>query len=97
MRVILATLEEYNCAQRKLAWFSRHGNHLYFNVGGSYRGLHTSYHEDGNVFITDPAREETRFINKILPLDQFRGWHQFGTIMFMNIKNSRELRWLKNE
>ena len=79
MRAIIATLESLNGSQRKLAWFARQGKGLYFDIGASFTGSHTSYHVDGNTFRTSPATNfRPRFQGKYVPLDQFRGWRQLG-------------------
>lgn len=82
MRGILATKQYMGGAQRKLAWFKRHPNGLYFEVGGLFQGSHTSYHLDGNIFRTSPATEgRARPQGKRVPLDGFRGWYQLGFSM----------------
>lgn len=79
MRAIIGTLESLDGSQRKLAWFARHGRGLYFDIGASFVGSHTSYHVDGNTFCTSPATDfRPRFQGKYVPLDQFHGWRQLG-------------------
>lgn len=81
-RVIFATQKKYSGCQKKLAWFSKHGNDLYFDVGGFFMGSHTSYHRDGNIFRTSPAtKNQPRFIGNHLPLKNFEGWYQLGATM----------------
>lgn len=82
MRATLATREDIGGAQRKLAWFALQGRGLYFEVGSPLFGSHTSYHVDGNVFRTSPATQgRPRFQGRQIPLNEFRGWHQFGIAM----------------
>lgn len=82
MRATLSTREEVAGAKRKLAWFALKGRGLYFEVGSPVFGSHTSYHVDGNVFRTSPATQgRPRFQGRQLPLNDFRGWHQFGIAM----------------
>ena len=74
MRATLVTREEIEGAKRKLAWFAKTSRGLYFEVGGFFRGSHTSYHVDGNVFRTNPATQgQPRFQGTYLPLEEFRG------------------------
>ena len=79
MRATIATLESLNGFQRKLAWFARQGRGLYFDIGASFDGSHTSYHVDGNTFRTSPATNfRPRLQGKYVPFDDFRGWRQLG-------------------
>lgn len=89
-RVIFATQQEYAGCQRKLAWFSKHGNDLYFEIAGFFVGSHTSYHRDGNIFRTSPATEnQPQFIGKNLPLKDFTGWYQLGAGMVQKVALSK--------
>src|SRR6266568_3203883 len=82
MRATIATLECFSGTQRKLAWFARQGRGLYFEVGASFTGSHTSYHVDGNMFRTSPATDlRPRFQGQYVPLDQFCGWVGLGFAM----------------
>lgn len=79
MRAVIATHESLGGLQRKLAWFARHGKGLYFDIGASFCGSHTSYHMEGNMFRTSPATGfRARFQGKYVPLNLFRGCHQLG-------------------
>lgn len=79
MKVILATEEEYDGAQRKLGWFMLLPNGLYFDMGLLRFGSHTSYHIDGNVFRTSPATGGRATLQgRHVRLDEFNGWHQLG-------------------
>jgi hypothetical protein len=78
----LVSTDAVSGEKRKLAWFALHGNGLYFEASGLLWGSHTSYHVDGNVFRTSPATGgRPRFHGKQLPLGQFTGWHQLGSVM----------------
>lgn len=82
MRATLSTKEEYDGQKRKLAWFTREGKGLYFEIGSFFLGSHTSYHVDGNVFRTSPATSSRpRFQGLYTPLDKFCGWVQLGISM----------------
>lgn len=70
MRAVITTHESIGGMPRKLAWFARHGKGLYFDIGSSFYGSHTSYHVDGNIFRTSPATGlRPRFQGKYMPLD----------------------------
>jgi hypothetical protein len=95
MRATLSTKEEYNGQKRKLAWFTREGKGLYFEVGSFFLGSHTSYHVDGNVFRTSPATySRPRFQGLYTPLDKFSGWVQLGITMVSKdrINNNQPLK-----
>ena len=80
MRATIATQEYYGGCQRKLAWFSRQGNHLYFESAQLLWGAHTSYHADGTVWRTNPATlGRARFQGRLIPINQLKGWVQMGT------------------
>ena len=90
MRATLVTHEEIGGAKRKLAWFALHGHGLYHEVGGLFLGSHTSCHVDGNVFRTSPATGgRPRFQGTMLPLAEFVGWHQLGTVMIQKQRLSQ--------
>jgi len=81
-RATLLTQNAIAGVQRKLAWFDLRPRGLYFDVGGLLFGSHMSYHVDGNVFRTSPATfGKAIFQERMIPLNKFRGWHQFGTAM----------------
>ena len=87
MRIIIATQEDYGGSQRKLAWFDYRPNGLYFDVGGSFLGTHTSYHRDGNIFRTSQATaNKPKFLGTHIELDNFRGWYQLGIVMIVKEK-----------
>ena len=87
MRMIVATQEGYGGSQRKIAWFEYRTNGLYFDVGGSLLGTHTSYHRDGNIFRTSPATaNKPKFQGTHVELDNFRGWYQLGVAMIAKEK-----------
>lgn len=78
-KLILATKQKIAGSQRKLAWFSRQKNGLYFETPGFFMGSHTSYHKDGNVFRTSPLTQNKPFLSeRRIPLDDFQGWYQLG-------------------
>lgn len=78
------TKREYRGCQRKLAWFKRYKNGVYFDVFGFFMGTHTSYHQDGRIFRTSPAfNYKAEKVGKYLPLDDFKGWRQMGTSMIL--------------
>ncbi|MBI2595024.1 MAG: hypothetical protein HYW38_02085 [Candidatus Colwellbacteria bacterium] len=82
MRAVIATKEKLSGQQRKLGWFSRQGQDLYFDFCGIFWGSHTSYHQDGNIFRTSPAtRNRPELVDRHLPLKNFAGWYQLGTGM----------------
>ncbi len=81
-KLYLITKQRYANSQRKIAFFSKQRNGLYFEVGGFFIGSHTSYHKDGNIFRTSPATGKRPVISgNHLPLDKFMGWFQLGTSM----------------
>jgi hypothetical protein len=83
-KLYLVTKGEYGGRRRKLAFFSRQPNDLYCDFGGLFMGSHLSYHRDGNVFRTSPATENRpRLVNRVLPLEEFKGWYQLGTAMIL--------------
>jgi len=87
MRMIVATKEGYGGSQRKVAWFDYRPNGLYFDLGGSLFGTHTSYHRDGNVFRTSPATgNKPKFQGTHIELGNFRGWYQLGVAMISKEK-----------
>lgn len=78
-KLILATKQKISDSQRKLAWFSRQKNGLYFEVAGFFMGSHTSYHKDGNVFRTSPLTQKKAVLSqRHIPLADFKGWYQLG-------------------
>lgn len=79
-RIFLVTKNKHNGCQRKIAWFSKHKNDLYFEVFGFIKGSHISYHKDGSIWRTSPAVKKNK-IGQYLPLDQFKGGYQLGTSM----------------
>lgn len=79
-RIFLVTKKKYEGCQRKLTWFSKHGNDLYYEVFGFLMGSHISYHKDGSIWRTSPATKKCK-IGQYLPLDDFKGWYQLGTSM----------------
>ena len=80
LRATLATQEYYGECQRKLAWFSRTGNDVYFETSQLLWGSHTSYHKDGSVWRTNPATGgRPRFRGRQIPIAQLTGWVQIGT------------------
>jgi hypothetical protein len=79
-KIFLVTENKYGGCQRKLAWFSKHKNDLYFEVLAFLMGSHISYHKDGSIWRTNPATKKDK-IGQYLPLDKFRGWYQLGTSM----------------
>jgi len=84
MRATIATTEEVDGCQRKIAWFNHTPNGIYFEAGQFFMGSHTSYHVDGNVFRTSPATlDRPRFQGRYLPLNNFKGWYQAGVSMIM--------------
>jgi hypothetical protein len=83
-RIVIATKQSIEGAQRKLAWFSLHKNDLYFEMAGMLGGSHCSYHRDGRLFRTSPATERhANLIATHLPLPQFEGWHRLGLGMVL--------------
>jgi hypothetical protein len=88
MRILIATKQEIAGFQRKLAWFSFHGDDLYFEIAGMLDGSHTSYHRDGKLFRTSPATQcRATLFGKYLPLSHFQGLYKLG--MGMLLKSSR--------
>ena len=82
MRGAISTQEEYGGCQRKLVWFSRHANGIYFEAANLTRGVHTSLHKDGRVWRTSPATGgRARFKGYQVPVAQLQGWIQMGTSM----------------
>jgi len=79
-RFFLVTKKKYESCQRKLAWFSKHKEGLYFEVFTFLMGSHISYHKDGAIWRTSPAIKKKK-IGQYLPLDDFKGWYQLGTSM----------------
>ncbi|MFB0502056.1 MAG: hypothetical protein ACETVP_06245 [Candidatus Bathyarchaeia archaeon] len=85
-QVCLVTKREYQGCQRKLAWFKKYQNGIYFDIFGFFMGSHTSYHRDGRIFRTSHASDyQTRkeYLGKYLPLDDFKEWYQLGTSMIL--------------
>jgi hypothetical protein len=81
-KVYVVSKQKYTNTQRKIAFFSRQPNGLYFEVGGFFMGSHTSYHKDGNIFRTSPATgNKARKRGVHIPLKKFKGWYQLGTAM----------------
>ena len=81
-KLYLITKQKVANAQRKLAFFSKQPKGLYFEVGGFFIGSHTSYHCDGNIFMTSPAtNNKPRFQGRYLAFDKFEGCYQLGTSM----------------
>ena len=82
MKQVLATKDEIDGFRRKIGWFKRLGDHLYFDLGGLLMGTHTSYHKDGNIFRTSPATNNKAVLqDKHLRLKEFKGWYQLGITM----------------
>jgi hypothetical protein len=82
MRATIATSEELEGCQRKIAWFNYTSKGIYFETGRFFMGSHTSYHVDGNVFRTSPATQDRpRFQGRYLPIADFSGWYQAGVSM----------------
>lgn len=88
-RIFLVTKNEYDGCQRKIAWFSKHKNGIYFEVFAFLMGSHTTYHKDGSIWRTSPAIKKNK-IGQFLPLDDFKGWYQLGTSMILkdNLKGN---------
>ena len=98
--VYLVTKREYRGCQRKLAWFKRYQNGIYFDVFGFFMGSHTSYHRDGRIFRTSPTPNfQTRkeYLGKYLPLDDFKEWYQLGTSMMLKSELMRNPCFMKRD
>lgn len=95
MRIIIATKQEIAGFKRKLAWFSFHGDDLYFEIAGMLDGSHTSYHRDGNLFRTSPAtKKRARLFGMHIPLSQFQGLYKLGMGMILkpSLSNNPKIR-----
>jgi len=90
LKIVVATQQSIGGVQRKLAWFSRHKNDLYFELAGMLEGSHSSYHRDGKLFRTSPATQKhANLIARHLPLSQFQGWHRLGLGMVLKSSLAR--------
>lgn len=77
---IFVVTKRKNGLQRKIAWFSKHENGIYFGVLALLLNSHTSYHVDGSIWRTSPTVKKEK-IGHYLSLADFEGGIQLGTIM----------------
>lgn len=95
MRIIIATRQKIAGSQRKLAWFSFHGNDLYFEIAGMHEGSHSSYHKDGKLFRTSPATgNKAKLFGNHRPISHFKGYYNLGMGMVLKsaLSNNPELK-----
>ncbi len=94
-KYIIATKQKISGYHRKLAWFSFHGNDLYYATSVIIDGSHSSYHKDGSIWRTSPATsKKAKLTKKHYPLCQLQGWFNldFGMLLKSALCNSPELR-----
>jgi len=83
VRAYIITANQYEGAQRKIAWFNRLKNGLYFDFPFLPTGSHISFHKDGSIWRTSISTgrnpEKTGYS---LPLDDKSVWAQLGISVF---------------
>ena len=82
-RAYLVTKNPYEGAQRKIAWFNRQENGLYFDFPYIQDGGHFSFHKDGSTWRTGVSTgmkaEKTGYS---VPIDDISVWTQLGISVF---------------